>query len=453
MECKKTMKCHYTPNRFAAPYEFVRLTLQSCLASALWEFYNSRAGRGPKTWDDTYPPYVGTQWNVDCCWKECDPPFTDPFFSPKFNEKDGKIDRRRLKTRCKFPKYLVRGEKPWNPAGPTGYAGRGLFPRWGPNFFVRALLIRKQKRTTEILLQESGYAYFEGFVDDVTNDPLPEILRLFADEGLTRSGYGAEQKSMLFNHVLATFRVPVNITRFRKPGRPYVGTRWNVACCWDKCDPFFTDPLFKPQFNARDGNIDRRRVWTQCGRLTYTVQNGVPSNPAGITGYSGRGLFRRWGPNFYTKVLIAMREKNQVYVLWKKNGTSFYEGFVDNFDEGFPKFLVDLFNKALYIGKVEGTEHTELIQEARKNLKLYISGSVPHPWNTDNAWIEISNYVFRCDKSPVLCKAFLKYVGKDYQWRPWANMHTTKELLAELKRSDTQRYRINANYSAFCALH
>ncbi|CDW59340.1 Putative nudix hydrolase 6 [Trichuris trichiura] len=234
----------------------------------------------------------------------------------------------------------------------------------------------------------------------------------------------------------------------------------------------FRDPLFKPRFNVKDGKIDRRRVRTDCGRLTYPVQKGIPANPAGITGYSGLGLFRRWGPNVYMKVLIVRgceteiacfknllipdvachfrRENNQVYVLWKKNGTSFFKGFVDDTDEAFPEPLFDLFTRALYMAKVERPERTALIQEARKSSKLYISGSVPHPWNTDNAWLEINNYVLRCDKNPTLCIPFLRHVRHDYEWRPWEGMHTVKQLLAELRRYDIQGYHVTPDYSAYC---
>ncbi|CDW59341.1 hypothetical protein TTRE_0000767301 [Trichuris trichiura] len=229
------MKKLYTTNLFPASYELVRLTFQSYLASPVWKVCNSRAARSLKTWDDTSKSYVGTPWNVECCWKECDPPFTDPFFSPKFNKKDGKVDRRRIKTPCGQSEYLVRGGKPLNPAGPTGYAGRGLFPRWGPNVFVKALLVWKRKRSTYFLVQENGYAYFDGFVNNVDKNPLPKNLRQFAKEGMTRSGYGAEQRLVIFDNVVDTMKVYLSGS---------IPHRWNTDNAWIEVF-FFIIPCHK----------------------------------------------------------------------------------------------------------------------------------------------------------------------------------------------------------------
>jgi ADP-ribose pyrophosphatase len=46
------------------------------------------------------------------------------------------------------------------------------------------------------------------------------------------------------------------------------------------------------KWNDIDGAIDRR---SHLGK--YDVIGGMPRNPVGRTGVSGRGLLGRWGPN------------------------------------------------------------------------------------------------------------------------------------------------------------
>lgn len=52
----------------------------------------------------------------------------DTNFSPKWNDLDGKIDRRSHTGR-----YDVVDGRPLNPEGRTGLCGRGVLGRWGPN--------------------------------------------------------------------------------------------------------------------------------------------------------------------------------------------------------------------------------------------------------------------------------------------------------------------------------
>ncbi|XP_067413246.1 ADP-ribose pyrophosphatase, mitochondrial isoform X2 [Emydura macquarii macquarii] len=66
-----------------------------------------------------------------------DPPISDKNFSPKFNEKDGQVERRSLDGL-----YEVENGRPRNPAGRTGLVGRGLLGRWGPNHAADPIITR-----------------------------------------------------------------------------------------------------------------------------------------------------------------------------------------------------------------------------------------------------------------------------------------------------------------------
>uniref|UniRef100_A0A5S6Q1Z0 Uncharacterized protein n=1 Tax=Trichuris muris TaxID=70415 RepID=A0A5S6Q1Z0_TRIMR len=273
--------------------------------------------------------------------------------------------------------------------------------------------------------------------------------------GRTTSASAEERASSEQQHACSKESPPEPVLFSRPEKRlwnstnPYVGVKWNVPCCWDTCDPPMSDPLFKPKFNAKDGKVDRRRVATKCGRGTYHVGKGMPYNPAGKTGYAGLGYFRRWGPNFYVKVLLTMKQKDQMYVLCKKNSSSYFEGFVDDVENEFPKNLQNLLEQYLYEDNVPEKERKMLIQEARKSSEQYLSGSIPHPWNTDNAWIEIINYLVRCEKNQKVCNAFVKHDREDHVWRPWSNVHTIRDMVVHLKRHQ-KHSNITLEYSAHC---
>uniref|UniRef100_K7GG20 ADP-ribose pyrophosphatase, mitochondrial n=1 Tax=Pelodiscus sinensis TaxID=13735 RepID=K7GG20_PELSI len=74
-------------------------------------------------------------------------------FSPKFNEKDGQVERRSL-----LGLYEVENGRPRNPGGRTGLVGRGLLGRWGPNHAADPILTRwkRDSRGNKIIHPISG---------------------------------------------------------------------------------------------------------------------------------------------------------------------------------------------------------------------------------------------------------------------------------------------------------
>lgn len=87
-----------------------------------------------------WPDYLPAEYTAESVlagpeW--ADPPLSESTFSPKFNKKDGHVDRR-----SKIGQYEVENGKPRNPEGRTGLTGRGLLGRWGPNHAADPLIIR-----------------------------------------------------------------------------------------------------------------------------------------------------------------------------------------------------------------------------------------------------------------------------------------------------------------------
>lgn len=82
--------------------------------------------------------------------------YSESTFQPKFNEIDGKIDRR-----SHTGKYLVENERPMNPCGRTGVNGRGKLGRWGPNHAADPVVTRWKRDEDEKVIRISGKQILE----------------------------------------------------------------------------------------------------------------------------------------------------------------------------------------------------------------------------------------------------------------------------------------------------
>ncbi len=60
------------------------------------------------------------------------------------------------------------------------------------------------------------------------------------------------------------------------------------------------DPSLITKWNDLDGEIDRR---SHMG--TYKIVNGVPQNPCGRTGITGRGQLGKWGVNHAADPIVT----------------------------------------------------------------------------------------------------------------------------------------------------
>ncbi|XP_054028610.1 ADP-ribose pyrophosphatase, mitochondrial [Dryobates pubescens] len=87
-------------------------------------------------WED-YRPVEYTAGAVLAGPSWADPQIDEEGFAPKFNQRDGEVDRQSL-----HGLYLVENGRPRNPAGRTGLTGRGLLGRWGPNHAADPVVTR-----------------------------------------------------------------------------------------------------------------------------------------------------------------------------------------------------------------------------------------------------------------------------------------------------------------------
>lgn len=91
-------------------------------------------------WSVSWNDYKPVEYTANCVlagpmW--ADPEISESKFSPKFNEKDGHVERR-----SHSDSYKIENGRPRNPVGRTGLAGRGLLGRWGPNHAADPIVTR-----------------------------------------------------------------------------------------------------------------------------------------------------------------------------------------------------------------------------------------------------------------------------------------------------------------------
>uniref|UniRef100_A0A5S6QK84 Uncharacterized protein n=1 Tax=Trichuris muris TaxID=70415 RepID=A0A5S6QK84_TRIMR len=141
-----------------------------------------------QSWNESYPGYSPIKWTESCGYKECDPEISLSGFNPKFNEKDGNVNRKSAGSVCHCGSYLIRDHLPLNPGGRTGLIGRGMLPRYGPNHLVGVIFIWESNGKLTVLKRSINSSYEDslltGFVDDPDKHPLPLHLYESVKEGL-----------------------------------------------------------------------------------------------------------------------------------------------------------------------------------------------------------------------------------------------------------------------------
>lgn len=100
--------------------------------------------------NDYNPPFFEIEGLKEKPW--ADPDINDPSFKPKFNELDGKVNRK-----SHIGIYQIENKLPLNPFGRTGLKGRGLLGRYGPNHAADPIVTKwKRDENNEIVKHDDG---------------------------------------------------------------------------------------------------------------------------------------------------------------------------------------------------------------------------------------------------------------------------------------------------------
>lgn len=203
---------------------------------------------------------------------------------------------------------------------------------------------------------------------------------------------------------------------------------------------------FSPRFNALDGNVDRR-----SHEGDYRVEQGMPLNPRGRTGLTGRGLLGRWGPNHAADPIVTRWKRDSAgqqvshpvsklpvlqFVSIKRRDCGEWAipgGMVD------PGELVSLtlqreFSEEALNSLAASPQDRERIHERitqlfnSPGLEVY-KGYVDDPRNNDNSWMETVAVNFHDDTGNSVSELPLQ-AGDDAGQVHWIDLDSGLSLYA-----------------------
>lgn len=210
-----------------------------------------------------------------------------------------------------------------------------------------------------------------------------------------------------------------------------------------QCKP---DPPF--EYNKKDEhyNVDRSSF---TGK--YEIIDGIPRNPYGRTGMTGRGLLGRWGPNHAADPVVTRWKTADNGQRVVENGKPLLE-FVaikrkDNEEWAIPGGMVDpgdtvsgTLKKEFSEEALNSLELSKSKQEKTQNLLMQLfqhgqtiwQGYVDDPRNTDNSWMETVAVNYHDENGEVFNKFKLK-AGDDAGEVRWLAIRQDLKLYASHK--------------------
>eukprot|EP01130_Rhizamoeba_saxonica_P001723 TRINITY_DN11583_c0_g1_i1.p1 TRINITY_DN11583_c0_g1~~TRINITY_DN11583_c0_g1_i1.p1 ORF type:complete len:288 (-),score=79.00 TRINITY_DN11583_c0_g1_i1:62-892(-) len=196
-------------------------------------------------------------------------------------------------------------------------------------------------------------------------------------------------------------------------------------------------------FNAIDEGIDRRSF-----EGDYDVVDGVPQNPVGRTGMSGRGLLGKWGPNHAADPIVTRWKRDEKGEIISKDGKPVLQFVAIHRNDGggwaLPGGMVDPGEEVTVTVKREFGEEalnsTVKDPEEQANIEAQLDelfhngveiykGYVDDPRNTDNAWMETVAINFHDESGEIFGKFDLE-AGDDAGAVKWANLDSSTKLYA-----------------------
>ncbi|EZA58090.1 ADP-ribose pyrophosphatase, mitochondrial [Ooceraea biroi] len=172
------------------------------------------------SWTVEYPEYKPVACTAAVLQGKpwADPEINESTFEPKWNEIDGKVNRKSF-----TGDYVVNADGyPLNPVGRTGIVGRGLLGRWGPNHAADPIvtrwkrdnsgLVETDKCTGKRVLQfvaiqrrDSGEWAIPGGMVDPNETVSTTLMREFMEEALNFLEKDDAEKEALRNSIREFF--------------------------------------------------------------------------------------------------------------------------------------------------------------------------------------------------------------------------------------------------------
>ncbi|XP_034480834.1 ADP-ribose pyrophosphatase, mitochondrial isoform X1 [Drosophila innubila] len=152
----------------------------------------------------------------------------------------------------------------------------------------------------------------------------------------------------------------------------------------------------QPKWNYNDGIVNRVSFHGE-----YKLKDGLPQNPMGRTGLTGRGLLGRWGPNHAADPIVTRWKRDEQGETLRNDisGKNILQMVAiqrsDNKLWAIPGGMVDPGENVTVTLKREFTEEAlnftdkgNMVEEFFKDGDPVYSGYVDDFRNTDNAWME-----------------------------------------------------------------
>lgn len=201
------------------------------------------------------------------------------------------------------------------------------------------------------------------------------------------------------------------------------------------------DPSFKPKFNELDGNVNRV---SHTG--IYKIAKGLPVNPFGRTGITGRGILGRYAVNHAADPIVSTWKRddnNEIARDGKTNKPILQILCIKRGDTGeiaIPGGMVDPGEQVSVTLKREFIEEAlngkikeEQLDDFFKNGSEIYKGYVDDPRNTDNAWMETVAVNFHDEDGEFVGK--LKFeAGDDAVGIKWVEVDKKVKLYASHSR-------------------
>lgn len=234
--------------------------------------------------------------------------------------------------------------------------------------------------------------------------------------------------------------------------RTYPGSMVSPSICaareWNRPDPNYravgyTAPEVLQDPKADPGLISMQRpgtvLFNQVDKTSrppvdrrshigqYEVVAGLPICPLGRTGISGRGAFRRWGPNHEVIVAICKKgDKGELLVLAVGTEGMGSYGLPHRPvpDGGESQSTVYLTLMDIVYGGTANADTNALYDELSAKLssgeKTVFKGIASDPRNTDNAWVETTATRFFLHETADGAHMFNKIKSQSVFWAPAA---------------------------------
>jgi ADP-ribose pyrophosphatase len=185
-------------------------------------------------------------------------------------------------------------------------------------------------------------------------------------------------------------------------------------------DPAVMDDALREQVAARPTHHPSGQI---------QMVDGFPRNPFGRTGYAGRGLLGKYGPNHAADPIVTRRDpetgKLQVVVIRRKDDGSWAipGGMMD------PGEHVSRTLKREFMEEARNTTERDQIRAKVDALfdsggKFVYAGYVEDPRNTDHAWMETCAYHFHIEDAD-LARSIQLGAGDDAADVKWLDVDRT----------------------------